>query len=292
MASTPQTPSDVNPAQLQAVQYKDGHLLIVAGPGTGKTHTLICRIRQLTDELKPAQKILAITFTNKAADEMRGRLAVRLKAQIAKITIGTFHSFCLQILRDHIHFTDLLRDFQVASPEGIEDLTKELWRDETPARRKALLAQIDEYKTRPVNEAVPKTVEAYNQFLRLKGLVDFDDLLLESLRLLKENKDVRQEIQETYRFICVDEYQDINAPQHELIKILVGSQDREKVTLTAIGDPNQAIYGFRGSDVRFFENSFARTENNYYVLVYFRDMYHQRADRLVGFGVFNSFTDR
>ncbi len=242
--------NDVNPAQQQAVHYQDDHLLIVAGPGTGKTHTLTQRICQLTDKLRPLEKILAITFTNKAAEEMRERLRERMSGEIKNVTVGTFHSFCLQILREHIPFTNFLKNFQVASPEQIDRWAKEIWPEQPANKRAGLLNEVRDYKTKAPEEVLPTIVSTYNQYLQEKGFVDFDDLLLEAVHLLKVRDEVHRKIQRIYRFICVDEYQDINAVQHALLKTLMGSNN----VLTAIGDPNQAIYGFRGSDVRFFES--------------------------------------
>ncbi len=243
-----QLPEDLNSAQWRAVTHTGGHLLIVAGPGTGKTHTLTYRIAHVVQCFAPGDRILAITFTNRAAEEMHERLQKRLGEDARGITVGTFHSFCLQLLRRFIKQTELPAGFRLASPDEVEAVAAELWPELSAAERNRRLEEIGRWKATGQLADAPEPVAQYNHALRQRGLLDFDDLLLESVRLLSEQKTVRDELRQRYRYIFVDEYQDLNAVQHELLKWLVG----DGVQLTAIGDPNQAIYGFRGSDVRFF----------------------------------------
>lgn len=242
-------PADVNPSQWQAIAFGGRHLLIVAGPGTGKTHTLTYRIAQVVQELPYDQKALAITFTNKAAGEMTARLKLRLSDDIHMVDVGTFHSFCLQLLRQFINYTILPEDFEVATPEEVQDLAKHAWPDKKQRERRALLEKVSQWKSNPAPTDLPDEVKIFNLTLRRRKLLDFDDLLWETVQLLQGNEKVAAAIHKTYSYIFVDEYQDINPIQHELLKMLVGKEGR----MTAIGDPNQAIYGFRGSDVRFFE---------------------------------------
>ncbi len=240
---------NLNPSQSHAVNHEGSHLLIVAGPGTGKTHTSICRIVKFLKELKESQKILAVTFTNKAAHQMQERLQKISPGSFEKIFIGTFHQFCLSLLRQYSKHTNLPQDFRVGEPQEIEALVKSLWPDMTASQRSKILEEISQLKSR-VSSPQEDFLTQYNQFLRANNLLDFDDLLLETLKCLQGNPGVLREIQATYPFIFIDEYQDINEVQHALLKILIG----ENNFLTAIGDPHQAIYGFRGSDVRFFES--------------------------------------
>ncbi len=241
---------DVNSAQWKAISHCGSHLLIIAGPGTGKTHTLTYRIAHVLEELRNEEQILAVTFTRKAADQMQERLRLRFPDAMRLVTIGTFHSFCLQLLKRFIEATDLPADFQVAVPEDIESMVKELWSDKKSSERKKALEEISFWKSKKEEAASPLSVKEYDRFLRSHKFLDYDDLLKEAWRLLKENADVRNEARKMYRYIFVDEYQDINEIQHALLKALIG----ENNFLTVIGDPNQAIYGFRGSDVRFFES--------------------------------------
>lgn len=239
---------NVNETQKKAVEYDGGRLLIVAGPGTGKTHTLTLRIARRTRTLSPGQKVLAITFTNKSSEEMQDRLK-KTNVDPEKFTAATFHRFCLTILREYISVVGLPAGFQIALPEIVEEIAKELWPQKTVRERKQILWEISKFKTVCFRDECPPQAESLNAALRTRGLLDFDDLLLEALRLLENHRDVREAVRAVYRNICVDEYQDINAVQHALLKILAGPDGQ----LTAIGDPNQAIYGFRGSDVQLFQ---------------------------------------
>lgn len=243
-------PDDVTFDQWQAIVHEDGHLIIIAGPGTGKTHTLTRRIAYFIHRLQETQRILAITFTNKAAEEMRERLELLVPSRINAIEVGTFHGFCLQLLRQFVHLTDLPSDFYVATPQEIEGFARLFWRERTERQRKELLEEISQWKSMYGVQEIPKHIEMYNCYLRENGLLDFDDLLWETVRLLRNNEQIRGDLHSIYQFVFVDEYQDINEVQHTLLKELVG----RNVQLTAIGDPNQAIYGFRGSDVRLFKS--------------------------------------
>lgn len=236
-------PRDVNERQWQAVIHSGGHLLIVAGPGTGKTHTLIHRIEHIRKELTPDQKILAITFTHKAADEMRERLEAQFAGFDERIFVGTFHRFCLAYLRQHREETSLPVHFGIAGEEDTGDAARHLWPSAGVRERKKNLEEISLWKTGRFQEEPPPQVSAYNAVLRAQGLLDYDDLLIETIALLA------RQARCPYSFVFVDEYQDINALQQTLLKRLAGPG----VFLTAIGDPNQSIYGFRGAQVRFFK---------------------------------------
>ncbi len=238
---------ELNELQWQAVIHAGGHLLIVAGPGTGKTHTLTHRIARTVESLKDHQRILAVTFTNKAAEEMRERLAGRVSSFRDRIFVGTFHCFCFRYLREHIARTDLPPDFGIAAQCDIERIAKELWSGSTPKERGEKIQAVSQWKTRDfLSHALggPPEALAYNRLLRENGLLDYDDLLLETLKLLSSGEET------AFAFIFVDEYQDINALQHALLKKLAGKD----TWITAIGDPNQAVYGFRGASPRFFES--------------------------------------
>ena len=240
----------LNPSQQQAVNYSDGHLLIVAGPGTGKTHTITHRIVKTTQLLRKNQKVLAITFTNKAAQEMRERLEVLNVDVQSRVNVGTFHSVCLQILKQYIDQTDLPKDFDIAGESEIEDVLCDLWPNEKKSFRKDVLNQISNFKSTDWCKDPDQTILLYNNALRERGLLDFDDLMVEVLKLWKDCSEILKQCQKDYPFVFVDEYQDINAIQQCFLKMLVATNSK----MTAIGDPNQAIYGFRGSDVKFFES--------------------------------------
>ena len=233
----------LNAAQQEAVFYAGGHLLIMAGPGTGKTHTLIQRIVGRTGRLPQGQRILAVTFTRKAAQEMRERLSCRPDAADERVVVGTFHQFCLSFLKEHAGGLGLAPSFGVASPEKIELIAKELWPGKKRKDIRITLEEISHYKSNRWQEPAPEVVLRYNRCLHQRGLLDFDDLLVITLESLNHND------HPVFHDIFVDEYQDINPLQHALLKALL----KNGGTLTAIGDPNQAIYGFRGSDVKFFQ---------------------------------------
>ena len=231
------TSPELNASQQRAVDYTGGHLLIVAGPGTGKTHTLTYRIARISRQLEAGQKALAITFTHKAAEELEERLKKYSPAARNKIFVGTFHGFCLAYLREHVG------DINIAAADDSERLARQLWPDLPKRQMKKKLQSLLEYKTRNIGGPAPPELSAYNQILRANKLWDFDDLLLEAKKFLSGADKME------FAHIFVDEYQDINALPHALLKELV----RCGATLTAIGDPHQAIYSFRGADVSFFE---------------------------------------
>ncbi len=240
-------PQDLNDAQWQAVTHDSGHLLIVAGPGTGKTHTLTYRIARLTGHLANDQRVLAVTFTNKAADQMEQRLEQK-GVDAGKFWVGTFHRFCVQLLRQHAQDTDLPNNFQIALPRQIAALAKDIWPGKTMAQRQTALENISLLKSTRLALDPNEDFKAYHRFLRGKGFIDFDDILREALILLENNDEVAEATRWQYPFVCVDEYQDINIVQNALLKTL----SRDGVLLTAIGDPDQSIYGFRGSEVKLF----------------------------------------
>ncbi|MBF0569783.1 MAG: ATP-dependent helicase [Candidatus Omnitrophica bacterium] len=247
-------PAALNVEQRSAVDHDGSHLLIVAGPGTGKTKTLTHRIQRLTQDLQPTEKILAITFTNKAADEMSRRLrelGVDLKSQVE---VGTFHAFSLRLLRCYADRLKFPLTFSIVSPDEIETLAKDFWPERSRAERGRILKKIADWKATADTETADPQISAFRQMLRDKSLVDFDDILRDAVLLLRDEADIRAQVRRMYRFILVDEFQDVSAVQESLLRELVG----DGVQLTAIGDPNQAIYGFRGSDVGFF-HSFVRT---------------------------------
>lgn len=205
-------PVGLDEFQESAVKNPNPQLLIVAGPGSGKTTVLTKRLAYMIYEQNvPAEKCLAITFTRKAAQEMRERLSKLLKEKAAGLNIHTFHSLCFSILKENFETLGLAEDFRVISKEE-KSLYKE---DELP-----------------------------------ENLLEFDELITLTLKLFRENPDILNIYKERYRYLSVDEYQDIDEHQYELIKLLVPPDGN----ILAIGDPNQAIYGFRGGSAKFFNN--------------------------------------
>ncbi|MGE5134980.1 MAG: UvrD-helicase domain-containing protein [Gemmatimonadota bacterium] len=221
----------------QAAAAAASPLMIIAGPGTGKTRTLTHRIAAAVAERGvPPESCLAITFTRRAAQELRDRLAALLPGRAAAVTITTFHGLGLAILREHPRPAGLTAEFTVAGEETVRAVAAEVAGSEQAAA--ALLAAAD-----------PAGRELLTKALAARDLVSFDGLLDLPLELLRAGPELAARLRERWPVLSVDEYQDIDARQYELLRLLAGDGSG----LTVIGDPDQAIYGFRGSDVRFFQ---------------------------------------
>ena len=237
--------------QLRAVETVDGPLLVVAGPGSGKTRTLTRRIAHLVMNhgVDPA-RCLAITFTRRAAGEMRDRLRTLLPDAWERVALHTFHSLGLSILTGHHNAAGLQRGFRVASEaERIRLLQDALGISERRAR--GLLSTISHARRTggsPSEEAPGEVLEGYERAMEARNLCDFDDLVLRAADALESDPGIRAQYRRRYRWISVDEYQDVDEQQVRLLKQLAPPDGN----LCAIGDPDQAIYGFRGADVRFF----------------------------------------
>ncbi|PJH84486.1 DNA helicase PcrA [Streptococcus thermophilus] len=253
----------MNDQQAEAVQTTEGPLLIMAGGGTGKTRVLTHRIAYLIDEkmINP-WNILAITFTNKAAREMRER-AVALNPATSETFIATFHSMCVRILRreaDHIGYN---RNFTIVDPGEQRTLMKRILKnlnlDPKKWNERAILGTISNAKNDLLDEIayehqagdmytqiVAKCYKAYQEELRRSEAMDFDDLIMMTLRLFDKNPDVLAYYQQRYQYIHVDEYQDTNHAQYQLVKLLAS---RFK-NICVVGDADQSIYGWRGADMQ------------------------------------------
>ncbi len=276
----------LNPEQLRAVEALEGPVLVLAGAGVGKTRVLTTRIAHLiaSGRARP-QEILAVTFTNKAAREMRERVGLLVGAQQAVPWLGTFHSVGVKILRMHAELVGLRPNFTILDTDDQLRLLKQILQAENlddkrwPPR--ALASLIDGWKNRGLDpQHVPASESggfaggrgatlyaAYQQRLKALNAVDFGDLLLESLRLFRERADILENFQRRFRYILVDEYQDTNAVQYLWLRLLAGAHGN----LCCVGDDDQSIYGWRGADVDNilrFEKDFPgakviRLERNY-----------------------------
>ncbi len=236
--------------QRAAAATVHGPLLIVAGPGSGKTRTLTHRIAHLVaDEGVPAQACLAITFTRRAAAEMKERLTKLLPNRGEQVAIHTFHSLGLAILRKHSNAAGLQRGFRVADDaERVAMLAPLLSVAERKAR--SLLQAISSAKRsrRPVAAEVDEVAHVYRQAMSMRNWIDFDDLVGLALQLLNSEPGIAAHYRERFQWISVDEFQDLDACQYALLRILAPAGSN----LCAIGDPQQAIYGFRGADAAIF----------------------------------------
>jgi DNA helicase-2/ATP-dependent DNA helicase PcrA len=269
-------------AQAEAVRHVDGPLMILAGPGSGKTRVVTHRIAHLLSQRIPARQILALTFTNKAADEMRLRLDRLAPRQ--PVWMGTFHRFCARLLRQHAPLVGLGENFSIYDTDDGEKLLREALNEldvelthVTPQQiireiswAKNQLISPDDYVARPgrpLGMIVQDAYPVYQRRLLAANAVDFDDLLLHVANLLRETPELRRSLDERYRYILVDEYQDTNFSQYAIVRAL--SQDHPNLAVT--GDPDQSIYGWRGANLNNileFEHDFpkvavVRLEQNY-----------------------------
>ena len=237
--------------QRRAVETVDAPLLVVAGPGSGKTRTLTRRIAHLvTSHGADPARCLAITFTRRAAGEMRDRLRVLLPDAWERVALHTFHSLGLSILTAHHNAAGLQRGFRVASEaERIGLLRDALGISERRARGRLSAISRAKRTAGPSPDDVPgEVLEAYERSMEARNLCDFDDLVARAADALESDLGIRARYRRRYRWISVDEYQDVDGQQVRLLKQLAAPD----ANLCAIGDPDQAIYGFRGADVRFF----------------------------------------
>ena len=238
----------LDPEQRAAAEITEGPLLIIAGPGTGKTRTLTHRIAHLvTVHGVAAEHCLAITFTRRAAEEMAGRLAALTPEHAPQLTIATFHSLGVRILREQHEKVGLSPNFGIADQAQQLAIATEIAGDEKKARQ--LLTELSrQRRTSAPGMGYAEAAQRYTAALRQRDLVDFDDLVALPVTLLESNPELAAHYRDRYRWISVDEYQDVDEQQYRLLRQLTGPHGN----LTAIGDPDQAIYRFRGADVGFF----------------------------------------
>jgi DNA helicase-2/ATP-dependent DNA helicase PcrA len=256
---------ELNEAQREAVIYNGSSLLIFAGAGSGKTRVITYKIAYLIDALKVSPScILAVTFTNKAANEMKRRTESLLGDEIKSLWIGTFHSICAKMLRRDINLLGFKSNFTILdeddSERAIKEVMKRLNIDTKYLAPSSVKNYISQAKTSFINaedfklqarEYIEKVVSSvysgYEAFLKLNNSLDFDDLIFLTVKLLKEHEDVAYYYSNKFKYLLVDEYQDINMMQYQLIKLLSKIHRR----LTVVGDDDQSIYSFRGASVEF-----------------------------------------
>jgi DNA helicase-2/ATP-dependent DNA helicase PcrA len=255
--------ASLNPSQREAVTTAEGPLLVLAGAGTGKTRVITARIAHLVSLGVDPAAILAVTFTNKAAGEMRERVASLAGERAREITVGTFHAFCARMLREHGGALGLPRKFTICDASdqlsAVKSCMRELRVYETAMHPSALMARMSLAKNRMEtpesflengsggrDQLVGSVWQRYQEFLGRTRTLDFDDLLLMAVRLLREHETVRAHYRRRYRHILVDEYQDTNQPQYEIVREIGG----EHRNVCVVGDDDQSIYGWRGADIQ------------------------------------------
>jgi DNA helicase-2/ATP-dependent DNA helicase PcrA len=281
----------LNPQQREGVEAVDGPVLILAGAGSGKTRVITHRIAYLIEQRGAApDSILAVTFTNKAAGEMAERVEKLIgHASLAKPVVSTFHSFCVRLLRRdvealRINKEGLTKNFAIYDESDQQAVVKAVMRrmglDDKQLTPRVVLSKISWAKNHmidpqefylqsadPNSEKVAHIFEGYRKELLKANAMDFDDLLLEAVRVLKVSSETRERYNRRFRYLLIDEYQDTNRPQYELMKLMAG----EDKNVCVVGDEDQSIYSWRGADIRNileFEKDFpgaktVRLEQNY-----------------------------
>ena len=275
----------LNPPQREAVLYTGGPLLILAGAGSGKTRVIAYRIAYLVGSgIADPEAVLAVTFTNKAAEEMRERVASLVGPASSGMWISTFHALCARLLRREAPHVGLSRDFVIYDSADQLAAVKQILRDQQVddsfLAPRAALSRISHAKNRMESPAamlarrssyrddvVARVYDEYVKTLAASGALDFDDLLLKTVELFEGSEIVRNHYSRRFRFVMVDEYQDTNRPQYLLMRRLA----EHHRNLTVVGDPDQSIYAWRGADIRnildfetdFPEAKVVRLEQNY-----------------------------
>ena len=268
--------SELNSQQEEAVRATEGPVLVLAGPGSGKTRVLTRRIAYLIEEQNiDPWHILAVTFTNKAAREMAERVVSLIghrfppakpgqRPNLGGLTIGTFHSVCARVLRVEVETVGFQRNWVIYDSADqlslIREILKEMKLDEKQFNPRAILGQIGSWKNALFT---PEAVQAdgywqeiservygrYQQLLRHNNAMDFDDLLMRAVLLLRQNEEIRRKYQKKWRYVLVDEFQDTNTAQYDLAALLAGTPEG-KNNIFVVGDEDQSIYRFRGADYR------------------------------------------
>ena len=255
---------NLNNKQIEAVKALDGPMLILAGAGSGKTKVLTTKIAYLLDErdISPTN-ILAITFTNKAAKEMKERIYNLIGREAFRLQISTFHSFGLKLLKENYDRLGLDKNFNVLDADDSLTLVKKIMKnfdlDTTKFSPKAIRNIISSNKNEMVSpeeyhkfvytdfdEIAEKVYAEYEKNLRRSSVVDFDDLLILPIKLFDKNKDILMKYQEQYKYVFIDEYQDTNRPQYILSKMISAKYKN----ITVVGDADQAIFTWRGADYK------------------------------------------
>ncbi len=272
--------SELNPAQLDAVSHTEGPLLVLAGAGTGKTKVLTTRIAYiLQNQFAWPSQILAVTFTNKASKEMEHRIHQMVGDISAGLWLGTFHSICLKMLRKNYGYVNLKENFAVINSDDqlrlVKQIMQEMGIDDKKFNPKGVVAQINKWKDRAltseeISDKEDLTAQVYDNYQKRcesLNVIDFGDIILKTITLLKKNSDILAEYQRRFKYILVDEYQDTNVSQYLWLRLLAQGYSN----ICCVGDDDQSIYGWRGAEVGNilrFEKDFPgakviRLETNY-----------------------------
>ena len=254
---------DLNDEQMSAVTTVDGPLLVLSGAGTGKTRVLTSRVAHiLYSGFARPWEILALTFTNKAANEMRFRVATynEISHLCGDLWMGTFHSMCLRILRSNCVLAGLQRDFLIFGEDDQKAVLKRVitnlgldTKEYNPSDWVDKISNIKDkgifdFEKMNLSQTERKILNAYNEELRKLGAIDFGDIILFVLKLFEQNPEILSKYQNQFKYIMVDEFQDTNASQMNLLKVL--TCDKESPNICCVGDDDQSIYSWRGAEIR------------------------------------------
>lgn len=251
----------LNKEQKEAVLHKEGPCLVLAGAGSGKTKVLTTRIANMINDGIYSENILAITFTNKAAKEMRDRISNMVENNYA--FVGTFHSFGLRVIRENTEKLGLTSNFTIIDSDDVSSVIKKIMKELDISTKEYSVSyirnkisfiknemlsesEVDKYLNSPPEKVAVKVYREYEKVLKRNNAVDFDDLLKRPVELFMQNDDILDKYQEKYRYILIDEYQDTNEVQYKLVKLLASKYRN----LFVVGDVNQSIYGFRWSNYK------------------------------------------
>ncbi len=251
----------LNKEQKEAVLHKEGPCLVLAGAGSGKTKVLTTRIANMINDGIYSGNILAITFTNKAAKEMRDRISNMVENNYA--FVGTFHSFGLRVIRENTEKLGLTSNFTIIDSDDVSSVIKKIMKELDISTKEYSVSyirnkisfiknemlsesEVDKYLNSPPEKVAVKVYREYEKVLKRNNAVDFDDLLKRPVELFMQNDDILDKYQEKYRYILIDEYQDTNEVQYKLVKLLASKYRN----LFVVGDVNQSIYGFRWSNYK------------------------------------------
>ncbi|KFZ27689.1 MAG: ATP-dependent DNA helicase PcrA [Candidatus Izimaplasma bacterium HR2] len=251
---------NLNEKQREAVLMTEGPVMAIAGAGSGKTSVLTTRIAYLIEKKDiDISNILAITFTNKAAREMKERVVNLTDNKLSEMWISTFHAFCAKILRFHIELLGYKRGFQIIDDDDAKKIIKEILKEEKPdadqKELKQIRTKISKMKNRSDNEGysfnnnndlASQIYDEYQKYLFTNNLVDFDDLLLLTIDLFKQFPDIQKIYNDKFKYVLVDEFQDTNNVQYELVSLILG--DNRNIFI--VGDEDQSIYAFRGANIK------------------------------------------
>ena len=261
--------NELNKAQFEAVTSVNGAYLIIAGAGTGKTRTIVFRVAYLVELGVKPEHILLLTFTRKAAQEMLRRASILLDYRCEKVSGGTFHSFANMILRKHAPLLGYDRSFTILDQGDAQDainLIRTRLKMDTKEKRFPRKETLYDLYSRSVNtlatlqellsldyphyleieDDIRKVHTAYTEYKAAHNLMDYDDLLVNLAKLLKQHEPVRRDLSSRYKYVMVDEYQDTNKIQAEIVSLLAGSHGN----IMVVGDDSQSIYSFRGATIR------------------------------------------